>query len=709
MVEFPQSWELMPVSEVVRNITITGKKIPQKSYLPNGKYPVFDQGQEFVGGYTDDIAKVVECALPVIVFGDHTRVVKLVKTAFAPGADGVKVLQPAQCFLPTLLEYFVRYLVTKIPNNGYARHYQHLAKSHIPIPPLAEQHRIVAKIEELFSELDKGIESLKTAREQLKVYRQALLKHAFEGKLTAQWREQNRDKLETADALLARIQTERAQRYQQQLAEWEAAGKPGSKPKAPKSLPPLTDEELAELPKLPEGWGWTRVEELASKVTDGEHVTPRRTESGYYLLSARNIQNGYLDLSNVDYVPQDEYERIRKRCNPEEGDILISCSGSIGRICRVPKDLNFVMVRSVAVVKLQASVEASKFYEYLFQSSLLQRQIEKGKKATAQANLFLEPIKNLKVLICSRKEQMEIIRELEARLSEVDQLDQTITTSLQQAEALRQSILKKAFSGQLVAQDVSEEPAAVLLARIKLEKAAQAVTVKSRKTAIKAAPTKTNVIPFPVKVSGISHSELHAGIMALAYQQHERSRRAWYFGHVKAEKISHMVESFLGIDLDRKPIKDAAGPNDFKRLLAVESLAREQKWFDVQKQKSGRHVLHKMEGFDDLIERTSAALGERLDSVKVLIGHFIGWDKTRAEIVATVYAAWNNLLLLGRIPSDEEIVLEATQNWHVDKLKIRRERFFNCLGWMRTYGLVPKGRGRYVAKKGEKKSLGSAA
>ena len=141
------------------------------------------------------------CVLPVIVFGDHTRVVKLVNTAFAPGADGVKVLQPSAGILPKLLELFVRYLVTKIPNNGYARHYQHLAKSLLPIPPLAEQHRIVAKIEELFSELDQGVTSLKAAREQLKVYRQSLLKNAFAGKLTAAWRAAHADQLETAAAL----------------------------------------------------------------------------------------------------------------------------------------------------------------------------------------------------------------------------------------------------------------------------------------------------------------------------------------------------------------------------------------------------------------------------------------------------------------------------------------------------------------------------
>ena len=107
----------------------------------------------------------------------------------------------------------------------------------LPIPPFAEQHRIVAKIEELFSELDKGIESLKAARAKLDVYRQAVLKHAFEGKLTAQWREENKDKLETPEQLLARIEGERQERYEQQLQEWKTAvkkwvdgGKPGKKP-----------------------------------------------------------------------------------------------------------------------------------------------------------------------------------------------------------------------------------------------------------------------------------------------------------------------------------------------------------------------------------------------------------------------------------------------------------------------------------------------
>ncbi|MDA8427696.1 MAG: restriction endonuclease subunit S [Geobacteraceae bacterium] len=485
----PDGWVNITVSDAVISISTNGKKIRQKEYAEQGRYAVVDQGQEKIGGYTDDEEILVDCQLPVIVFGDHTRVIKYVNQPFVAGADGIKVLQPHEFVDSRFLEHCLRHISESMVSKGYARHYQHLAKSNFPLPPLPEQLRIVAKLEELLSELDKGIESFKTAREQLKVYRQALLKHAFEGKLTAKWREENKDKLETAEVLLKRIQAERAERHRQQMKEWEKAvkgwekgGKQGSKPgkpSKPKEMSPLTADELAELPDLPNGWGWVRVDEIADKVTDGEHITPKRTPSGYYLLSARNIQNGSLALSDVDYVPVDEYERIKQRCNPEEGDILISCSGSVGRVCRVANNIEFVMVRSVALVKMQTLKKNSKFFEYLFQSPLLQKQIERGKKATAQANLFLAPICALRVIICSSEEQQLIIQAIDTSFSEVDQLDQTITTALQQAETLRQSILKKAFSGQLVPQDPNDEPASKLLARIKAERAMVGATGRS--------------------------------------------------------------------------------------------------------------------------------------------------------------------------------------------------------------------------------------
>ena len=196
-----KDWAELDYKDIVKKITINTKKIKQKEYLQNGVVPVIDQGQELIGGYTDDETKIVDCKLPVIVFGDHTKIVKLINFPFAPGADGVKVLELKYSFEPKLLKIFTEVIALKIKDKGYARHYQDIEKSKMPLPSLLEQKTIVSKIEQLFSELDNGIGNLKIAQQKLKIYRQAVLKKALEGELTKEWREKQTN-LPTASKLL---------------------------------------------------------------------------------------------------------------------------------------------------------------------------------------------------------------------------------------------------------------------------------------------------------------------------------------------------------------------------------------------------------------------------------------------------------------------------------------------------------------------------
>jgi len=381
MNEFPESWAVMALSDAVSNITITDKKIPQKEYLGEGAYPVFDQGQDYIGGYTDKKETLVDCELPVIVFGDHTRTIKFVNQPFAPGADGIKVLQPQIFYDPKLLGYFTRHIATHLTNHGYARHYQHLVKSIIPLPPTNEQHRIVAKIEELFSELDKGIENLKVARAQLKVYRQALLKQAFEGKLTALWREQHYDQLETAAALQQRIQQERAQRYQQQLADWQTNVKQGSlvqragKPKSPKPLPPLTAEELAELPELPEGWGWVKLAHIQSHdnyaVKAGPFGSALKKEfyvhDGYKIYGQEQVIRGDSEYGNY-FVDASKYKELSS-CAVKPFDILISLVGTIGKVLVLPETAKPGIINPRLVkITLNLDCYRASFFKSYFES-----------------------------------------------------------------------------------------------------------------------------------------------------------------------------------------------------------------------------------------------------------------------------------------------------------------------------------------------------
>jgi type I restriction enzyme S subunit len=338
----------------------------------------------------------------------------------------------------------------------------------IALPPPNEQHRIVAKIEELFSELDEGIESLKTAQAQLKVYRQALLKHAFEGKLTAQWRADNPDKLETADALQQRIAREREARYQQQLDDWQSAGKPGPKPKAPKPLPPLTAEELAELPELPEGWVYSYLADMGDL---GRGKSKHRPRNDQRLFGGRFpfIQTGEVKAAKrvIESHSQtySEFGLAQSKLWPK-GTLCITIAANIAETAFLGFDGCFP--DSVVGFTAFEPVVRAEYIDYFIQA--MRTHIEAYAPATAQKNINLETLENLVVPYCSHAEQAAVLCELESKLSEADQLDQTLAAALQQADALRQSILKKAFSGQLVPQDPTDEPATVLLERLRAER-----------------------------------------------------------------------------------------------------------------------------------------------------------------------------------------------------------------------------------------------
>ncbi|WP_257622255.1 restriction endonuclease subunit S [Aeromonas jandaei] len=480
-VALPENWIELQVKEAVINISTTDRKIPQKLYLESGAFPVIDQGQSYIGGYTNDESMLVDCDLPVIIFGDHTKAVKHVNQRFAAGADGVKVLKPLSFLEQNFSFYTLLNAATRLKSKGYARHFQEFSKLKIKIPPLPEQVRIVAKLEELFSELDQGVENLRTAQQQLKVYRQALLKHAFEGKLTADWRAQNPDKLESAEALQARIQKEREARYQQQLAEWreaqqtwEAAGKTGSKPtkpKAPKVLPPLTAEALMELPELPDGWNYIYLAYLGDlgrgKSKHRPRNDPRLFGGPYPFIQTGEVKSANRVVRNYSNT-YSEFGLEQSKLWPQ-GTLCITIAANIAETAFLGFDGCFPdsVVGLLAIEKLVHP----EYVDFFIQGA--RARIEAYAPATAQKNINLETLENLVIPLCCGDEQKLLMQILDERFSIIDQLENTITTSLQQAEALRQSILKKAFSGQLVLQHPDDEPASVLLERISSERTAQ--------------------------------------------------------------------------------------------------------------------------------------------------------------------------------------------------------------------------------------------
>ena len=212
-------------------------------------------------------------------------------------------------------------------------------------------------------------------------------------------------------------------------------------------IPGLHSEFLnhRKLGRLPKKWQVRPINEVSSQVTDGEHLTPPRTSEGVLLLSARNIRDGQLNLQNVDYISRDTYEILCNRVCCEPGDILISCSGSIGRICPVPSDLEFALVRSVAIVKPNRTILHDGYAHWCLRSNVIQKQIATATSKLAQGNLFQNQVKQLQIPIPPKAEQEGIA----SALDRVDEKQSSEEANLRQLLDVKTALSQGLLSGNI--------------------------------------------------------------------------------------------------------------------------------------------------------------------------------------------------------------------------------------------------------------------
>jgi type I restriction enzyme S subunit len=208
------------------------------------------------------------------------------------------------------------------------------------------------------------------------------------------------------------------------------------------------------LGRIPVEWRVNSVVELSTKVTDGDHHTPKRSESGFYLLSARNVNDGYIDIRDVDFVPEDEYRRMLRRCNPEAGDILVSCSGTIGRVCEVPEWLECVLVRSAALIKFKREAITSRFAEWAMHSFIVQSQILAAQRQAAQPNLFQGEIEGLRLPKPPIDEQKMICESLDSVQADINHC----TTSMKKLRLLKTALMQDLLTGEVRVTPLLNEP-----------------------------------------------------------------------------------------------------------------------------------------------------------------------------------------------------------------------------------------------------------
>lgn len=302
----------------------------------------------------------------------------------------------------------------------------------IPLPPIAEQHRIVSKIEELFSELEKGKEQILLAQQQLKTYRQAVLKWAFEGRLTDDFREAN-PKLKSAKEILAQLQGKR-EGEKVKKEKWE----------------PL---DLQSMSELPQSWQWERLgaHAFVTKLAGFEFTKyVHYSDDGEIpVIRAQNVAKASFVPRNFLYVPRKTMEQL-PRSRVYGGEILMVFVGAgLGNVGIVPQGQQYFLGPNVAKIAVNSHFD-NKFVFYFLSSTGGFANVNEKSKATAQGSISMGNIREVAIPLLSLEEQHRIVQEIESRLSVCDAMEATLQTSLAQAEVLRQSILKRAFEGRLV-------------------------------------------------------------------------------------------------------------------------------------------------------------------------------------------------------------------------------------------------------------------
>lgn len=363
MNKIPKGWEKYYLSDCFNAISIKNK-IKTKDYLPQGKFPIIDQGQDFISGYSNDENLLIKVKKPIIIFGDHTRCFKFINFDFIAGADGIKILEPKDNFNEKLFYYFCQIL--DFPNKGYSRHFQYLKKAIINFPKnLSEQKAIVDKLDDSFAKIENAITNLINAKENLKLYKQSVLKSAFNGDLLPNTSPTQRKKVKFEDVL----------KYEQPT----------------KYI-------------------------VKSTKYNNDFKTPVLTAGKGFILGYTNETEGI--FTNTPVIIFDDFTTSSQYVN-----FHFKVKSSAMKILRPVDNVNL------------------KFLFYKMQT--IQH------KSDTHKRYWISEYAKLEIPLPTLSEQNLIVAEIDRRFAIVDKTLNLIDKSIQNAKNLKQSILKKAFSGEL--------------------------------------------------------------------------------------------------------------------------------------------------------------------------------------------------------------------------------------------------------------------
>lgn len=377
-------WKEYALEDLLSYEQPTAYIVESTDYDDKYKIPVLTAGKSFILGYTNEEQGIYD-ALPVIIFDDFTTASQYVNFKFKVKSSAMKILTAnAELVLPKFI--FYRMQIIEFDASTHKRYWiQHYSKIKVKIPPILEQEHIVFRIEELFSQLDASVAELKTAKERLKVYRQAVLKEAFEG----------------------------------------------------------------DYPQV-------QLKEISTAISGYAFKSKLYTSDGkYVVVKIGNVKERHFEFSRDLTRTNEADETILDKYLLQRGDCLITLTGSRGKrdygfVTMIKDQANYLLNQRVAAIRFNRRKVIPEFFQYYLASPAYRNAFFRYETGNVgQGNVGIKALTEPIVILPDIEQQWRIVEEIESRLSVCDSIEKTVDTALQQAEALRQSILKKAFEGRL--------------------------------------------------------------------------------------------------------------------------------------------------------------------------------------------------------------------------------------------------------------------
>jgi type I restriction enzyme S subunit len=565
-----------------------------------------------------------------------------------------------------------------------------LSKTMVPIPPLSEQQRLVAKLDELMEKIDRSCARLERIPKILKRFRQSVLNAAVSGKLTEKWRKENSC---NPDEQLRKIKAKRQQLFKEEK-KWSR-----SKTQA------LNSEYLNVIEEIPDSWRWVKWEDVGLTQNGKSFPSSNYRVDGFKLLRPGNLHvNGNLTWTkeNTKCLPI-EFAKVHNEHLVGPNEIVMNLTAQslkdefLGRVCMSTSGDECLLNQRLARI---APVDFSTQYCFLvLKSPLFRKFVDQLNTGTLIQHMFSSQLDQFQFPFPTIEEQEEIARRVEKHFALADKIEEHYQKAQAHLNRIPQSLLAKAFRGELVHQDEDDEPGTELLEKIRSTKAV--VSNKNGKA------SGYNIEPVTDFNIAAESNGLYKGCQPINIPENKKAfakqvlggkivslfKDDPHFTHIKFQKLQYLAEHLAEVDLYWNYYRQSAGPYDPKFMHTVALKLKVSKWFEEKKYKF--HPLEKADKIEGYYEGYFKPVATKLDS---LFSSLKESTEDEAEIVATLYAVWNNMIIKKDRVNDD-LIVSTFFEWSDRKKKYSQPEVSSALVWMRKSGFVPTGFGKVIKEK----------